>query len=140
MSTIDTGSYDTCDFGTIHSLISEQYPHQASSSRKDLRLSDNGIDAHDASHGDTQYRPSRVENGYYASRAESGTPSQEPLNRSIADDFEYQNSRASLPSVIASPDSEHAPVSPVVSEMEDRFSSPVISRRSTQEHIPARSR
>lgn len=111
-----------------------QYPHQASNSRRTLG---DGADADESSPVRHHY-PFTVR-GY---RADSH--SSDAISKSAAKDYQYSGGRRpSLPSQVVTPDSEQ-PVSPVVSDIDDR--NDMIEphreepRQNRTERIPTRTR
>lgn len=141
MSTIDTRKYRTYKYTSAYAPSLKQYPHQASNGRRDMRGMENGIDIPDSIQDYRRHQHTSVDTAIRVSRSESATPSNEPINHSIAEDFEYRDGRlSSLPSAIGSPDFEHPPVSPIISDIDDRVTPPVMSRRTTQDQVPTRSR
>ena len=130
-------------FSSAYSFA-KQYPQQSSNGRREFRVVERGQDGNDSAsfHGQS----ASFDNTSHTSH--SKFKSNEHVNKSIAQDFEYPDaSRESLPSQIASqiatPDNEQ-PASPVVSEIDDRNDSVADprahARRGVSDSVPSRTR
>ena len=129
-------------FGSAYSSPVEQYPNQSQSGRREFRVIQKGEEGSDSAsyHGHS----ASMDNSIGVSNSDYGRSS-EYVNKSAAADFGYPQHRPeSLPSQMATPETEQPPTSPMVSDIDDRTESVADPRdmpaRGTSERMPSRTR
>lgn len=128
-------------FGLADQLSQQQYPNQASNSKRDLTNTDERSDAGSLAERDRRRHTRGDDNMGRISRQNSDYTSQDYLDQSIAEAVDYPSYSRAV-SVVDNFDNEGMTASPVISDIDDRYSYPRKYGQARQgpEQVPARRR